>query len=232
MKHTEEQCREEMKRMKGAWGKDKESGRPEAGMEEERLVQKSLDQGEASEESGAEADYRELDALLDQAKAGDMDQMGALILRLDPLIKKQIRHYFGRTDEDLLQMGRLRAFELIQRFDPALTDVKFLGYMSRFLGCYFWDLKKQELRQASLVFVPVEEEELNQKALYDEAGFLEVEMEDLLGRLAQREAYVVRHHILLNKSLVQVAEELGMTRDQVRYLKKKAVDCLRQGGFR
>lgn len=171
--------------------------------------------------------YKEIDALLARAQAGDSEAMGDLILRLDPLIKKQARHYFGKADEDLLQMGRLRAFELIQAFDPDFTEVRFLGYMSRFLGCYFWDLKKYEIRRASLSPVDADDEELARKAIYEDEGFLEVELEDLLQGLTAQEACVVRLNILMNNSLQEVAEMMDLSRDQVRYLKKKALDRLR-----
>ena len=178
-----------------------------------------------------ENSYEEIDSLLTQAKAGDDDSMGTLILCLDPLIKKQVRHYFGKADEDYLQMGRLRALELIHKFNPEFTNVKFLGYMARMLGCYFWDLKKKELRNIDTPCIAIDEEELGQKATYDEEGFLAVEMEDLLSRLPQTESYVLRHHVLLGKSLMAVSAEMGLSKDQVRYLKKKSKQrlegCLR-----
>ena len=170
--------------------------------------------------------YEKIDRLLRLAKAGDEDSMGELILCLDPLIKNQIRHYFSRVDEDYLQMGRLRALELIQRFDMNMVEIRFLGYMSRFLSYYFWDQSKKAMRIAKHPCIAIDEEEIARKIIYYEDGFSEVELNDLLSRLPEDEAYVVHHHILQGKSLVTVAEEMGLTRDQVRYIKKKCLDSL------
>lgn len=172
--------------------------------------------------------YDEIDACLALAKAGDMDKMGELIGMLEPLIKKQVRYYFGTADEDFVQMGRIRAFELIGRFDPAFTDVKFLGYMKRFLGCFFWDLKKQELKTADLMNGFVDMQELAEIATYDEEGFLSIETEDLLRHLSADERYVIEANVIYRVSLTEIAREMGLSRDQVRYLKKKGLDSLRR----
>ena len=172
--------------------------------------------------------YEDLEALLSKAQSGDQAAMGDLILALDPLIKKQIRYYFGRPDEDLLQMGRLRALELIRRFDPGFTDVKFLGYMARFLGAYFWDVKKQHLRDQERVNGYVDMEELAERATYEEEGFLQVDLEDILGRLLPQERCVIEANVLEGLSLSQLAKDMDLTRDQVRYLKKKGLDALRR----
>ena len=173
--------------------------------------------------------YEEIDLCLALAKAGDRDKMGELIVMLEPLIKKQVRYYFGRLDEDFMQMGRIRAFELIERFDPAFTDIKFLGYMKRFLGCFFWDLKKQELKNADLINGFVDMEELSEIATYVEEGFLRIETEDLLQGLSPSERYVIEAHVMDRVSLAELSREMGLSRDQVRYLKKKGLDSLRAG---
>lgn len=171
--------------------------------------------------------YARLDALREAAQLGDRESMGMLITELEPLIKRQLRHYFGRLDEDYLQMGRLRAMELIERFNPAYTKVRFLGYMARFMGCFYWDLKKAELRRAQEESLNASEE-LQREIPYREDGFLRVEIDDLLKRMPQQESYVLRHHIMQGKTLEAVARELSLTRDQVRYLKAKGLARARE----
>ncbi len=174
--------------------------------------------------------YDEIEACLALAKSGDMDKMGELILMLEPLIKRQVRHYFGVLDEDYVQMGRIRVFELVLRFDPGFTDVLFLGYIKRFLGCYFWDLKKQSLRSSELVDGFVDMEELSELATYEDQGFLKVELDDLLACLSEDERFVIRNNVMEGLSLFRLAQAMGKSYDQVKYIKQKALTRLRAKG--
>ncbi|MDO5061737.1 MAG: sigma-70 family RNA polymerase sigma factor [Peptostreptococcaceae bacterium] len=173
--------------------------------------------------------YEAVDALLHLAKNGDSKAEGELILMLEPLIVKYCRHYFGYASEDLVQQGRIRALELIRRFDPEKAEIRFLGYMTKFVTCFYWDLKKAELRKSQSISY-YSEDELD-RASYDEKGFLQIEVDDLLRPLDQEQRYILTQNVMYGMPLGKIGEQLSLSTDQVKYLKKKALGHLRKQNY-
>lgn len=171
--------------------------------------------------------YEMLDAVLLRAKSGDGYAEGELIAMLEPLVSKYCRRYFGYTNEDLMQQGRIRTLELIRRFDEKKKEVKFLGYMSKFLSCFYWDLKKSDIREREEYGFSLLGEEEAYEISYDEHGFLSVEVNDLLKPLNKEQRYILTRNVMYGATLGQVGEELRLSTEQVKYLKKKALGRLR-----
>ncbi len=173
--------------------------------------------------------YRTIDDALTLAKKGSDEAEGMLIEMLEPLMVKKCRHYFGYVNEDLLQQGRIRTLELIRRFDPSKKEIRFLGYMERFLNCFFWDLKRTELKaKTRSVFLSVDEES-PESIFYDEPGFESIEMRDLLESLDKTQRYIIMQNVMYGATLERIGTTLKLPRDRVKYLKKKALMTLRSG---
>ncbi|MDO4712175.1 MAG: sigma-70 family RNA polymerase sigma factor [Peptostreptococcaceae bacterium] len=173
--------------------------------------------------------YEEVDAMLHRAKNGDIEAEGELIVMMEPLILKYCRYYFGFSTEDLIQQGRIRALELIRRFDTSKSEIRFLGYMTRFIACFYWDMKKDELRRSKNM--SYFSEDGLEKASYDERGFLKIEVNDLLQPLDPEQRYIITQNIMYGTPLGEIGSQLQLSTDQVKYLKKKALGRLRKQKF-
>ncbi|WP_102412460.1 sigma-70 family RNA polymerase sigma factor [Beduinella massiliensis] len=55
------------------------------------------------------------------------------------------------------------------------------------------------------------------------------DVERLLGQLKSRERYVIVHRLAYGEKLRQVAEALGLSRERVRQIEKRAMEKLREG---
>ncbi len=173
--------------------------------------------------------YRTIDDALTLAKKGSDEAEGMLIEMLEPLMVKKCRHYFGYVNEDLLQQGRIRTLELIRRFDPSKKEIRFLGYMERFLNCFFWDLKRTELKAKTRSVFLFADEERPESISYDEPGFESIEMRDLLESLDKTQRYIIMQNVMYGATLERIGTTLKLPRDRVKYLKKKALMTLRSG---
>ena len=151
-----------------------------------------------------------------------------LILKLEPLIRRKCRYYFGYCDDDLLQMGRLRLLELIRNFDTEKQDILFLGYVSKFLSYYFWDLKKRELFQKEKYNLVNINDITENKLIYEETDFYDILLKESLNVLNTEEKAVVEKNIMQNLPLNKLAKEMNKSREQLKYIKKKAIEKLRK----
>lgn len=172
--------------------------------------------------------YDEIDRLLHRAKNGDSNAEGELIKKFEPLIIKRCRYYFGKVDEDLLQMGRIKLLELIRQFDSSKREVKFSGYISKFLDYFFWDIKKSEMKKLDKEIIPTSDKELPLEASYEDRGFEKVEVADLLDKLDEKQRYVITNHVMMGATISNVGKRLNLTNEQVKYLKNKALWQLRE----
>lgn len=172
--------------------------------------------------------YLIFEELLQRYNEGDHEAAGEIITRIEPMIMKRCKHYFGYVDEDLMQQGRMRCIILIQRYDRNFVGVKFLGYLNRMLSCYFWDLKKLDLKKERFEqYYGENEQKRLYEIKYDEAGYDEVELESLISCLNEKERYVVRANILIGKKLIDTAKELGISYEYSKDIKKSALKKLR-----
>lgn len=182
-----------------------------------------------NEEVQAGQEYLIFNELIAKYQDGEEEALGEIIRRVEPLIAKRCRYYFGYADEDLMQDGRMRCIVLIRRYDRNFIGVKFLGYLNRMLSCYFWDLKKAELKKAKYEYQIADEgsRSMNNMA-YEENGYAEVELLDLIEGLGEKEKYVVRENILSGKKLIDTARELGISYEYSKDIKKSALAKLRK----
>ena len=171
---------------------------------------------------------REVEQALIHAKSGDENAEAALIQMFEPLLKSRCRHYFGYCDEDLIQLGSIRMLELIRAFDPTLCDNKFTGYVNRMISCYYWNLKKSEIRKAKEM-QPTDYSEVPIQLLsYQENGFEQIEIRELLATLEHEQRCIILQNILYGKTIEQVAKALGIASERVKYQKRKALAKLRE----
>lgn len=147
-----------------------------------------------------------------------------LLQQVEPLIRSLCRHYFGTLEEDRLQNGRLRSLELILGYDRHYPGVKFFGYMKRMLQCYFWQMKRSDLKESALLLT------CDEMSFYsfESHEYHNVWIDDLLGRLTEKEEYLVREHVLKGKTLKQSGEELHISYSYAKELKRKSLQKLRK----
>lgn len=170
--------------------------------------------------------YDEISCNLNLAKQGNSQAEGVLILMLEPLLVKYCRRFFGKFNDDLMQMGRVKILELIRRFDNSNPEVKFLGYMSKFISCFYWDLKKIELKQKAEFPMP-SDEIFDENSTYFENGYDKIETADMLNALTDEQRYVIVQNIMYRNPLSKVGSELNMSGDRVKYIRNKALSKLR-----
>lgn len=164
-----------------------------------------------------------------KSSAGDPIQrqyLSDLLIYLSPLIKKKARYYFGRVSEDcwedLIQDGYLRSIELIEAFDLQ-RGTRFLGYMQRMLGCFFFDKKKAAAKMKNQC--SFQEEYMD---VQEDQNFSVVELRDLFQMLSTKETHIVCAHILQGRKLIQVAKELHISYVYAKELKRNALHKLRK----
>lgn len=171
--------------------------------------------------------YKEMETAIRNKNTNQECTEEFLISKLEPIIKKSCKHYFGTYDEDLLQMGRLRVLELIRNFDTNRKDIIFLGYIKKMLSFYFWDLKKKELSKKEISFVNINEVTEN-KLYYEEKEFSNILLKESINNLSEDEKKIVKRHIFDTISLKQLAKEMNKTHEQVKYIKKKTIEKLKK----
>lgn len=159
------------------------------------------------------------------AKAGEEEKREAIysiITMIEPLIRCACRRYHGYTDEDMLQDGRLRALELIHAYDPA-RGTRFLGYMKKMLHWYYYDRKRKEAKEQERYFLCDEIDSIPFSCDEYDA----VCIEDVLQKLSETERKFVRFHILEGHTMKRASEEIGITYNQARALKRRTIEKLR-----
>ncbi|MGB5822680.1 MAG: sigma-70 family RNA polymerase sigma factor [Proteocatella sp.] len=182
-----------------------------------------------NEEVQAGREYLIFNELIAKYQDGEEEALGEIIHRVEPLIAKRCRYYFGYADEDLMQDGRMRCIILIRRYNQNFIGVKFLGYLNRMLSCYFWDLKKAELKKAKYEYQIADEGSRSMNKMpYEESGYAEVELLDLIEGLGEKEKYIVKENILSGKKLIDTARELGISYEYSKDIKKSALAKLRK----
>lgn len=173
-------------------------------------------------------DIAEIENALKNLHSGQSEMEELLIIKLEPLIRKKCRYYFGYCDEDYLQMGRIKLLELIRNFDPNKEGVLFLGYISRFISCYFWDLKKKDLLEKERYNLVDINDVVEKQLSYDDNAFSEMLLQDSLNSLSPSERMVIEKNVMQNLSLRELAKKMGKSHEQLKYLKKKAIQKLKK----
>lgn len=180
------------------------------------------------EKTNKKNDIAEIENAIKNLHINQTEMEELLILKLEPLIRKKCRYYFGYCDEDYLQMGRIKLLELIRNFDPNREGVLFLGYVSRFISCYFWDLKKKDMLQKERYNLVDMNEVIEKQVSYEESAFADMLLKDSLHSLTPNEKMVIEKNVMQNLSLKKLSEEMGKSHEQLKYLKKKAIEKLKK----
>lgn len=94
----------------------------------------------------SEKDYEIFEELLKRYNEGDQNAVEEIISSVEPILRKRCRYYFEFENEELIQAGRDRCLVLIDRYDSRFVGVKFLGYLSRMISCFYWELKNSQLK--------------------------------------------------------------------------------------
>lgn len=171
--------------------------------------------------------YIEIQQLLEEAKEGSRESEGKLIQMLEPLLIRNCRRYFGYIDDDLLQQGRVKMLENIRRFDLSQKNIRFLGYAAKMIGYYYWDEKKKQMKRQSHETATFDPNLLSEQS-YEERGFAGIEIQELLQGLSKEQRYLIEQNILRGIPLTKMAKAMGLSLDRTKYLKKKALQKLRE----
>lgn len=178
---------------------------------------------------GEENNYIKVETLLNEYLACQEPHtksllLGELLIMIRPLIAACCKHYYGLAEEDQIQDGYERAIKLINAYDPSLTNIKFLGYMKRMMMCYYWEIKRGELRNPSL---EVSEGQLPEEG-YEEQGYKKIELTDLLNILSPREKEIVSRVYLQGHKQKSVAQDLGVSLAYIKEALYKARKKMRK----
>lgn len=181
-------------------------------MEAEKYTMEQVD--------AAVAGYKEAGS--EEEKAYHLDR---LLLYLTPLLCKKIRYYFGVMNSedrsDLLQDGYIRTIELIDAFDRD-RGVRFLGYMKRMLGCFYFDRRKAAARFEDRC--SFEEDYMEAQ---EDVQLCNVEIRDLLRVLNEKEERLIIENVIGGRKLVTVSAEMGISYMYAKEIKRKALRKLR-----
>ncbi len=135
-----------------------------------------------------------------------------------PLVKSIASQYKkgGVPFEDLVQEGFLGLLEARKRFDPS-KKIKFSTY------AFYWIKKRvleaiQKERIQSLNFVELNEEVLENSTIEKEYENEKLDI-SLNKNFSSLEQKVFKLHFQEEKSLSQIAKELGIRREKVRQIK-------------
>lgn len=169
-------------------------------------------------------------ALAGYKEAGSAEEkehhLNCLLLYLTPLICKKVRHYFGITDEegrrDLVHDGYIRAIELIDAFDRE-RGIRFLGYMKRMLGCFYFDKRKAAAKFENRC--SFQEDYMEPQ---EDVRLCNVEIRDLFRVLSEKEERLIIENVLGGKKLIRVSEEMGISYIYAKEVKRKALRKLRK----
>lgn len=181
-----------------------------------------------SEKSSEKSDYEKINYYLEKIKNGNSYFENDLIVELEPLIKKKCKYYFGYLDEDLLQMGRMKLLILIRSFDFEKTEIKFLGYIEKFISYYYLDLKRGEVKKSDREFSTDFTNLSENDVLYNEKGFANIHIEDTLAKLPEKEKMIIEKNVIHQEKIETVANDMNLSKEQVKYLKKKALNRLKK----
>lgn len=177
-----------------------------------------------------EEDYRIVEDLLRKYRSGgDPEDLALLLEKIKPLIIGTCKHYFGFYNEDLLQSGAVCCIESIQKFDFGFENIRYLGYQKEKLEFFYLALKRETVKASSReVFVGVDGSYLLEDSAYDEKGYDKVELESWLGRLNEKERYIIEKNIFHEESLLDISKILGISYDYAKELKRKAISKMRK----
>ncbi|MGB5822672.1 MAG: sigma-70 family RNA polymerase sigma factor [Proteocatella sp.] len=180
-----------------------------------------------------ENEYQVFEELLRCYRNGDSDAAGEIILKVDPMIKKRCRHYFGFENEDLMQEGRLRCFELIVAYNMDFVDVRFLGYLKQMLSYFFGDLKKRQKNILDNEFLSTygDAADCELSLIEDERAALTytaIELEEIMSILDDSERDIIMENIMHGKKLVEVSWEKNLNYEKARIIKRRALEKLKE----
>lgn len=167
------------------------------------------------------------------------DHREEVVSRLEPLIKKSLRHYYygNMAYEDLMQEGRLRILKELDRFDPK-RKTAFLGVAQLSLKYLYCELRR---KQAPLCLLNVclrrEGDDREEVDLIDGGGDVEAICVEKEGLHMLRTAFAAldpAHRDILTafyvkgESLRHMAERGGVHYMTAVQRKKRAVEALRK----
>ncbi len=166
--------------------------------------------------------YEKINTLVSSSQKGNKKSLEVLLEILHPLLCSKCKHYFGYVDDDLYQNGVMRTLELIYAFDFD-KNTRFLGYMKFMLSCFYWELKKEELKG--------KEKERLTDAIHEEKEYVEdfedLEMKEIFSVLNEKELKVIQKHILYGHTLIEVSKSMNISYNWAKQLKYNGLKKLK-----
>lgn len=182
-------------------------------------------------------------ALFARVRAGDRDAKGEICTRYAWLVRWWARRCRGLLPrEDLLQEGYLGLLRAAERYDPD-RGAKFSTYAGWWIH---QRMARAQVDKPYMVRVPIGNLRARRNrrrvvSLHAEGhdghtlgdvlaapadAMLHLETDELLARLPEREALVLRLRYLEGHTLQEVAKVFGRSRERIRQLEKRALERL------
>lgn len=143
-----------------------------------------------------------------------------LLQKFTPLILKNIRFYFGKYDEDLLQDGIERFIVLVKDFDIN-SNVKFNFYIKKNMRFFYLNKRKKLRKEPETCSGDI----LETVKDYDVPDF---EVYSSLYKLDDKEKYIIEENIINEVKLKRISSDMKISYSYAKKNKKSALDKLRK----
>lgn len=177
------------------------------------------------------------DNLVGRAKDGDLDAVGEIIEKLQPLVKASIKRYYNKINEyeDLLQDGNIKILESINSYEKS-KGVHFLGYMKMNLKFLYLDKHKIKIHDSLNKTIGDSETEEIDLLVSQDLNILDQVIErDIngalgksLGNLSERQKQVILLYYFEKLSIQEIAERLGISYRTVVNTKTNAIKNMKK----
>lgn len=169
--------------------------------------------------------YKKIDRSIEIYQKSDDDSeredaINFLIESFTPLLISNIKHFFGRVDEDLLQDGREKIINLAIKFDIE-SKYNFNGYLKKNIYFFYLNKKKKSKKKVDTI----SGDALMTVKSYDIPDF---ETYSTLYRLEEKERNIISMNVIDGIKLKTVSNNLKISYSNAKKLKKKALDKLRK----
>lgn len=172
--------------------------------------------------------------LLEAALLGEKWAVEELVRSLEPLIKSSIKKYYYRKHlyQDLIQEGRLCVCESLKSFDPS-KGVHLLGYIKTKLSYLYLNMNREREFESldidlgdgfSLVDTLVSDTDIEKDFIRESFSS---ELSTALNELTKIEQEIIISFYIKEKSLSQIAKEMGRSYRTVVNNKERALNKLR-----
>lgn len=170
-----------------------------------------------------------------KAKSGDEKSTVEILDRFNPLLVSLAKKYPYDDFDDMIQDGREILILAIKEFDPK-KGKEFIGYANMRLKFHFMGMHRKKKPDLSLNCKACEDENeiidlIESGGLSPEEEFFQClstrKLKEALSSLTEKQKKIILLYFFKEKSLVEVAKEIGTGYQSAVKLKNRAVERLR-----